>query len=59
MFHFADLTVAQVAEETGASVAAVKQQLVRGRAAMASILADQPAGDRADSAPPKGAVIDD
>ena len=40
LFHFADLPVAQVAEETGASVAAVKQQLVRGRASMALMLAD-------------------
>ena len=40
LHHLADLPVAQVAEETGASVSAVKQQLVRGRAALAGFLAD-------------------
>jgi len=49
LFHFADLPVARVAEETGSSVAAVKQQLVRGRASMAQLLAsespDKPAGE--------------
>jgi RNA polymerase sigma-70 factor (ECF subfamily) len=42
LHHLADLSVAQVAEETGASVSAVKQQLVRGRAALAGMLADDP-----------------
>jgi RNA polymerase sigma-70 factor (ECF subfamily) len=40
LHHLADLPVAQVAEETGASVSAVKQQLVRGRAALSGLLAD-------------------
>jgi RNA polymerase sigma-70 factor (ECF subfamily) len=42
LHHLADLSVAQVAQETGASVSAVKQQLVRGRAAMAGLLAEDP-----------------
>ncbi len=42
LHHLADLSVAQVAEETGASVSAVKQQLVRGRAALAGMLAEDP-----------------
>lgn len=41
LHHLADLSVQQVAHETGASVAAVKQQLVRGRAALAHLLADE------------------
>ena len=40
LHHLADLPVAQVAQETGLSVSAVKQQLVRGRAALAESLAD-------------------
>ncbi len=40
LHHLADLPVAQVAQETGATVSAVKQQLVRGRAALAESLAD-------------------
>ena len=42
LHHLADLSVAQVAEETGASVSAVKQQLVRGRAALAGLLEEDP-----------------
>jgi RNA polymerase sigma-70 factor, ECF subfamily len=42
LHHLADLSVAEVAEETGASVSAVKQQLVRGRAALAGLLAECP-----------------
>jgi RNA polymerase sigma-70 factor (ECF subfamily) len=38
LFHLADLTVEQVAAETGASVSAVKQQLTRGRRALAGLL---------------------
>ena len=41
LHHLADLPVDQVAEETGASVAAVKQQLARGRAALGGFLADE------------------
>ena len=40
LHHLADLPVAQVAQESGLSVSAVKQQLVRGRAALADSLAD-------------------
>ena len=40
LHHLADLPVAQVAQETGVSASAVKQQLVRGRAALAQSLAD-------------------
>jgi RNA polymerase sigma-70 factor, ECF subfamily len=40
LHHLADLPVERVAAETGASVSAVKQQLVRGRAALAVLLAD-------------------
>lgn len=40
LHHLADLPVEAVAAETGASVSAVKQQLVRGRAALAGLLAD-------------------
>jgi RNA polymerase sigma-70 factor, ECF subfamily len=42
LHHLADLPVELVAEETGASVSAVKQQLVRGRAGLAVLLADEP-----------------
>ncbi len=38
LHHLADLTVEQVAAETGASISAVKAQLVRGRAALAQLL---------------------
>ena len=42
LHHLADLSVAEVAEETGASVSAVKKQLVRGRAALADLLTEPP-----------------
>ncbi len=38
LHHLGDLSVEQVAAETGASVSAVKAQLVRGRTALAQIL---------------------
>ena len=41
LHHLADLPVEQVARETGSSVAAVKQQLVRGRAALAGLLNEE------------------
>lgn len=44
----ADLPVEQVAEETGSSESAVKKQLVRGRAALASLLSEDT------GAPPAG-----
>jgi RNA polymerase sigma-70 factor (ECF subfamily) len=40
LHHLADMSVEQVAAETEASVSAVKQQLVRGRAALAELLGD-------------------
>jgi RNA polymerase sigma-70 factor (ECF subfamily) len=43
LHHLVDLSVEQVAVETGASASAVKQQLARGRAALAELLADEPA----------------
>ena len=56
LFHLADLTVEQVAAETGDSVSAVKQQLVRGRAALASLLADDDGGSpRTVGGTPRGA----
>jgi len=52
LHHLADLSVQQVAEETGSSVSAVKQQLVRGRAALAVLLADNtPAANPAPTSP--------
>lgn len=41
LHHLADLPVEQVARETGATAAAVKQQLVRGRAALAGLLDEE------------------
>jgi len=40
LHHLADMTVEQVAEETGSSVSAVKSRLSRGRAALAPLLHD-------------------
>jgi RNA polymerase sigma-70 factor, ECF subfamily len=47
LHHIADLTVAEVARETGVADGTVKAQLSRGRAALAELLADSPrrAGD--------------
>ena len=42
LHHLADLSVQEVADETGASASAVKQQLARGRVALAELLADAP-----------------
>lgn len=52
LHHLADLPVQLVAEETGSSVSAVKKQLVRGRAALAALLAEEqpPAAPRSDLA---------
>ncbi len=41
--HLGDLSVHEVADETGSTESAVKQQLVRGRAALAILLADDQA----------------
>lgn len=40
LFHLCDLTVAQIGAETGAPAGTVKARLARGRAALASCLAD-------------------
>jgi RNA polymerase sigma-70 factor (ECF subfamily) len=41
LHHLADLSVEMIAAETGSSVSAVKQRLVRGRAALAQQLSDR------------------
>jgi len=43
LYHVADLSVAEVARETGVAEGTVKAQLSRGRAALAELLADEPA----------------
>lgn len=43
LHHLADLPVAEVAREVGAPVGTVKARLSRGRAALAALLADDPA----------------
>ena len=45
LHHLVDLSVEQVAAETGASVSAVKAQLARGRAALAIFLSDNDAAE--------------
>jgi RNA polymerase sigma-70 factor (ECF subfamily) len=40
LHHLVDLSVAEVAAETGSSVSAVKKQLMRGRTALAELLQD-------------------
>ncbi|MET9119683.1 SigE family RNA polymerase sigma factor [Streptomyces longwoodensis] len=42
LHHMCDLSIEQVATETGASVSAVKSRLARGRTALAARLCDQP-----------------
>lgn len=42
LHHVADLSVEQVAAETGAPVGTVKARLARGRARLADLLADEP-----------------
>ncbi|MEU5668682.1 SigE family RNA polymerase sigma factor [Streptomyces longwoodensis] len=42
LHHMCDLSIEQVATETGASVSAVKSRLARGRTALATRLGDQP-----------------
>jgi RNA polymerase sigma-70 factor (ECF subfamily) len=42
LHHLADLSVADVARETGAAEGTVKAQLSRGRAALAELLTDSP-----------------
>jgi RNA polymerase sigma-70 factor (ECF subfamily) len=45
LHHLADLSVETVAQETGSSISAVKQRLVRGRAALAAQLSDGSVSD--------------
>jgi RNA polymerase sigma-70 factor (ECF subfamily) len=45
LYHLCDLSVAQIAAETGAPEGTVKARLARGRAALARELGDS-AGDR-------------
>ncbi|MFJ5229536.1 SigE family RNA polymerase sigma factor [Kitasatospora sp. NPDC088391] len=46
LHHMCDLSVEQVAAETGAGVSAVKSRLARGRNALAAVLTDQtPTGE--------------
>jgi RNA polymerase sigma-70 factor, ECF subfamily len=45
LHHVADLSVEQVAAETGVAVGTVKSRLSRGRAALALLLADEPEGE--------------
>ena len=42
LYHLADLSVAEVARETGVAEGTVKAQLSRGRTALAALLADAP-----------------
>jgi len=46
LHHLADLTVEQVAQETGATVRATKSRLARGRAALQHLLQDEQTEDR-------------
>ncbi|GAA4840588.1 SigE family RNA polymerase sigma factor [Kitasatospora terrestris] len=45
LFHLCDLSLQQIAEETGAAVGTVKARLSRGRAALAEHLRDEPETD--------------
>jgi RNA polymerase sigma-70 factor, ECF subfamily len=49
LHHLCDLSVDQVAAETGATVATVKARLVRGRAALARHLSGQTVDEREDT----------
>ncbi len=46
LHYLADLTVEQVATETGASVSAVTSRLARGRAALQELLTEDRTDDR-------------
>ncbi|MEU9136306.1 SigE family RNA polymerase sigma factor [Streptomyces sp. NPDC048404] len=54
LHHLCDLSVEQVASETGAPVGTVKARLSRGRAALARVLSEDSAEDLAGSARPLG-----
>jgi RNA polymerase sigma-70 factor (ECF subfamily) len=51
LHHLCDLSVEQVAAETGCPVGTVKVHLSRGRAALARLLADTDLDPRADRLP--------
>jgi RNA polymerase sigma-70 factor (ECF subfamily) len=53
LHHLCDLSIEQVASETGAPVGTVKARLSRGRTALARVLSEDPA-DLAGSARPSG-----
>ena len=48
LHHVADLSVQQIADETGVPTGTVKARLSRGRAALAAVLSDQDQGSRDD-----------
>ncbi|HSI93898.1 MAG TPA: SigE family RNA polymerase sigma factor [Jiangellaceae bacterium] len=48
LHHLAGMSVAEVAQETGAPAGTVKARLSRGRAALAELLRDEPIGGTAD-----------
>ncbi len=56
LHHLVDLSVEQVAAETGSSPSAVKKQLTRGRSALSVLLADKGhvSADSAGLTPQKG-----
>ena len=58
LHHLTDLPVAEVAELTGVAVGTVKARLSRGRAKLAELLADEPAGAEPPSpdGPPAGSA---
>jgi RNA polymerase sigma-70 factor (ECF subfamily) len=56
LHHLCDLSVADVAHETGAPVGTIKARLSRGRVALAALLADDPAAPPARTAPTPSAT---
>ena len=51
LHHLCDLSVEQVAEETGSPVGTVKARLSRGRTALAALLGETAGGDRGPAQP--------
>jgi RNA polymerase sigma-70 factor (ECF subfamily) len=49
LFHVADLSIEEIARETDSPVGTVKARLSRGRAALATLLTEDPLGDHAQS----------
>lgn len=56
LHHLADLTVEQVAQETGVPAGTVKARLARGRQALAAVLADSPPPAAAPASVPASAA---